>query len=240
MIRRRISWLVSALAVSGLAFGVGASAVSADEGIDPKKAKDLIPIVLVVDDSVLDGDGWTVVRDDYTPTAAPKTAACDNSRGKLTALEKSIEGQLAAKGKVTATQNPEAGQAPVFVETEISVYNSAPPLAAVFKELKAVYRGSDLAACLVSSIESNLSGATGTTVQPFLPDANDNPGGAAYAVEVVASQLIDPVRVEHYSFTLGNTLVMMTFIGPKPVITSENVASLLQLQAQALKVVAGY
>lgn len=240
MNKRRISWLMAAIALPALAFGAMASVAFAEKGIDPKKAKDLIPIVLIIDDTVLLGSNWTLTRDDWTESPPPDTAACRNSAGKLNALSKGLESGLAAKGKLDAVQDPEPGQAPLSVTTEIYVYNSASALATAFKELKTIYTGNDIVPCLVSTIEAELSGATGKKIEPYLPAANSDIEGAAVAAEIKASQLIDPVRIEHYAATNGNTLVMMTFVGPAPLVDKEGVTFLLQLEASAIELVSGY
>src|SRR4051812_22668099 len=94
MNKRRISWLMAAIAVPALAFGAMASVAFAEKGIDPKKAKDLIPIVLIIDDTVLPGSNWTLTRDDWSESAPPKTTACNNSAAKLNALSKGLESGL--------------------------------------------------------------------------------------------------------------------------------------------------
>jgi len=240
MNKRRISWLMAAIAVPALVFGAMASTAFAEKGIDPKKAKDLIPIVLVIDDTVLPGSNWTLIRDDFTENALPKTTACNNSLAKLNTLSKGLESQLAAKGSLLAVQDPEPGQYPLAVSTEIYVYKSESALATAFKDLKTIYTGNDMAPCLVSLFEADVSGATGKKIEPYLPAANSDIEGAAVAAEIKASQLIDPVRVEHYAAINGNTLVMMTFLGPAPLVDKDGVTFLLQLEAAAIELVSGY
>jgi len=48
--------------------------VASPTAFDPKKAKDLIPIVLIIDDTVLPGSNWTLTRDDWTESPPPDTA----------------------------------------------------------------------------------------------------------------------------------------------------------------------
>src|SRR4051794_41490928 len=109
MNKRRLSWMMAAVGVPALVFGAMAATAFAEKGIDRKKAKDLIPIVLIVDDTVLPGSNWTLTRDDWSESAPPKTTACNNSAAKLNALSKGLESQLAAKGKLEAVQDPEPG-----------------------------------------------------------------------------------------------------------------------------------
>ncbi len=90
MNKRRISWLLTAVAVPALVFGAMASTAFAEPGFDPSRADELITYALL-DDSVLDGGGWTTTYDDFSSSDLPDTAACKNSFGKLRTLESLVK-----------------------------------------------------------------------------------------------------------------------------------------------------
>src|SRR3954465_15169327 len=85
MNKRRITWLMAAVAVPALVFGAMASTAFAEPGLDPKRASDLAHIALL-DDSVWEGGNWTTTTDDFATPAPPKTAACNNTFAKMQAL----------------------------------------------------------------------------------------------------------------------------------------------------------
>ena len=239
MSKRKFSWIMLAFALPALVLGVIVSVAHAEEGIDPAKADRLIQIALI-DDSVLNGSGWTTRHNDWSDSPVPDTAACKASVGKLQDIEKSLDAGRAGRGKVSMVQDPEPGEAPVTVEVEIYVYKTAAPLAAAFKDLKTIYASKDLTTCFVTQLDEDISGITGAAVAPYLPKAAADPKAAPYAAEFKASQFISPIRVEHYSAYLGNTLVMMTFTGPKPAVDKSTVEFLVELQGMAVELVAGY
>lgn len=238
MNKRKISWLMAAIAVPALVFGAMASLAFAEDGLDPSRADELAHIALL-DESVLEGGNWTTTADDFKSADIPKTTACNNSFAKLQSLEKGIEGQRAGRAKNYMEQTPATGEAPNSVESEVTVYKTSAPVTAVLKDLKTIYALPDMTTCLVNQLDGILSGITGQTVKPYIAaDASDP--AAAYAGEFKASQLISPIRVEHYAFIQGNTLTQVTFVGPKPAVSEATVKFLMDIQVQSISLISGY
>ena len=239
MNRGKVSWLMVAVALPALLFGAMASVAYAEDGFDPAKADRLIQIALL-DDSVMNGSGWTTRHNDWDESPWPDTTACKNSLGKLQDLEKSLDTGRAGRGKVTMVQDPEGGEAPVTVEIEMYVYKTAAPLKAAFPDLKKVFVSNDLVSCVGTALDEELSGAKTTKAASYFPQAADDPKAAAFAAEVKTDHLLSPIRLEIYSFYVGNTLTTMTFTGPKPAVNKSTVEFLVQLQGLAVELLSGY
>ena len=126
MNKRKITWLMAAVAVPALVFGAMASTAFAEPGFDPKRASELAHIALL-DDSVLEGGNWTTTADDFSTSDPPKTAACNNTFAKMQALEKNPGGDRAARPKNVMEQAPATGEFPTWLSL-VTVYKSAASL----------------------------------------------------------------------------------------------------------------
>src|SRR5438067_292750 len=174
MNKRKISWLMAAIAVPALAFGAMASVAFADPGFDPSKADNLAHIALL-DDSVLEGGNWTTTTDDFSTSDLPKVAACNNTFAKMQASEKSLAGERVARAKNVMDQTPDPGEFPRVVESEVTVYKTPASAASFLKDLKAVYPTDDMTKCLVAQLDPLVSGITGAKATPNIPAASDDP-----------------------------------------------------------------
>ena len=238
MNKRKISWLMAAVAVPALVFGAMASTAFAEPGLDPKRANDLAHIALL-DDSVLEGGNWTTTADDFSTSDPPKTAACNNTFAKMQALEKSLAGDRAGRAKNVMEQAPETGEFPAVVESEVTVYKSAASAEAFLKGLKPVYPMDDMTKCLVDQLDPLVSGITGAKATPYIPAKAEDPA-VGYAGEFKASQYISPIRIENYVFVEGNTVTSVTFYGPKPAVSKATVEFLMDIQVSSIQLLSGY
>jgi hypothetical protein len=238
MNKRRISWLMAAVAVPALVFGAMASTAFAERGLDPKRASDLAHIALL-DDSVLEGGNWTTTSDNFTVSEPPKTAACNNTFAKMQALEKNLAGDRAGRAKNVMEQTPATGEFQYVVESEVTVYKSAASAEAFLAGLRPIYPSDDMTKCLVDQFQGLASGITGAKATPYLPVDDDDPA-VGYAGEFKASTYVSPIRVENYVFIEGNTVTSVTFYGPKPVVSKATVEFLMDIQIQSIDLLSGY
>jgi hypothetical protein len=238
MNKRRISWLMAAIALPALVFGAMASVAFAEPGFDPSRADDLAHIALL-DDSVLEGGNWTTTSDDFSNNDPPKTAACNNTFAKMQASEKALAGQRVARAKNEIMRQPDTGEFFQVVESEVTVYKTAASAQSFLKDLKAVYGSDDMTKCLVDLFDPLISGVTGAKATPYIPAAKDDPA-VGYAGEFKASQIVSPIRVENYTFIEGNVVTQVTFYGPKPFVSKSTVEFLMDLQVQTIKLLSGY
>jgi hypothetical protein len=229
---------MAAVAVPALVFGVMASIAFAAPGLDPKRADELAHIALL-DDSVLDVSDWTTTSDDFTVSAPPKVAACDNTFAKMQALEKSLAGDRAGRAKNTMEQTPEPGEFPYVVESEVIVYKTAASAEAFLKGLKPIYPSEDMTKCLVAQLDGLVSGITGAKATPHIPATAEDPA-VGYAGEFKASQFTSPIRIENYVFIEGNTVTTVTFYGPKSAVSKATVEFLMDIQVSSIKLLSGY
>jgi hypothetical protein len=232
MMKPRVSWLLVAVAAPALLFGALVSPAAAAPGIDPGRAAALIPIVLI-DDTVLPGDGWDTTLNNFDESSStPDTAACRNSDGKLKALSKSMEPNLAAKGKVEMTNV--VGDLPVLVSSEIDVYKSDKDMQAALKEVKAVFASADYLTCFGSVFQKDIPGATAMRVDPFVETKADDPA-AAFAAELTAPGLPKPLRVEAYFYVTGNTLALISLVTPQDGLSKSDVEFFVGIQALTIE-----
>jgi hypothetical protein len=231
MNKRRISWLMAAIAVPALAFGAMASVAFAAPGIDPDRAAELIPAVLI-DPSVLPGDGWETKTNDFTDsTTSPDTAACKNSDAKLKALSKGLESKRAARGKVDMTNV--AGDLPVLVGSEIEVYQTGTDLQSALKDVRAIFASADYVTCLATIFAKDVPGATAKRVEPFVDTKSSDPA-AAFAAEVSAKDLPAPLRIEAYFYVSGNTVALISVLTPNNGLTKSDVEFFASIQALSI------
>ena len=122
---------------------------------------------------------------------------------------------------------------------QVTVYKTSAPAASFLKELKTIYASDDMTRCLVNQLDGLVSGVTGAKATPYIPATADDPA-VGYAGEFKASQFVSPIRIENYVFIEGNTVVSVTFYGPKPSITKANVEFLMDIQVSIIDLLSGY
>ena len=231
MKKPKFSWLLAAVAVPALAFGAMASTAYAAPGIDPDRAAELIPAVLI-DPSVLPGDGWSTKTNEFTDsTPSPDTAACKNSDAKLKALSKGLEPKRAARGKVEMSNV--AGDLPVLVASEIEVYKTGTDLQSALKDVKTIFASADYVTCLSSVFAKDVPGATAKRVDPFVDTKASDPA-AAFAAELSAKDLPAPMRIEAYFYVSGNTLALISVLTPNNGLTKSDVEFFVGIQALSI------
>lgn len=231
MNRRRISWLAAAVALPALVLGAMVSTAYAAPGIDPARANELIPAVLI-DDSVLPGDGWETRTNEFNDSSTtPDTAACRNSDGKLKALQKSMQPNRAARGKVEMSNV--AGDLPVLVSSEIEVYKGVNELQAALKDVKTIFASQDYLTCFATIFQKDVPGATAKRVEPYVETKAADPA-AAFAAELSGPGLPVPLRVEAYFYVSGNTLALITLLTPNGALTKSDVEFFVAIQALSI------
>jgi hypothetical protein len=190
---------------------------------DPGSANEIAHTGLI-DPADVPGEGWqTVSEDDFDDGPIDlQTEACDALNAKREISRAQV--REARAGRASRELAREGEVFPTSVESDIAIFSDSEAPAMALRNFKSELDGREFDRCFRDQLEASLEGAeAGVTTRKanLLVEPPPDGLGQAYDITITAEGTAAALRLEAYSWRIGNAGVTIRIVGPATDVTQE-------------------
>ena len=220
--RRAVTLVAAMLALAFAGCDDGGS--GPDLLFDPGSADEIAHTGLI-DPADVPGEGWqTVSEDDFDDGPIDlQTEACEALNAKRETSRAQV--REARAGRASRELAREGELFPTSVESDIAIFSDSESPAIALRNFKSELDGREFDRCFRDQLEASLEGAEGAGVTTRKADLLVEPPpdglGQAYEIVISAEGTEAALRLEAYSWRIGNAGVTIRIVGPAADVTEE-------------------